>query len=223
MSQVGPSPIGATQEVTPRRLWYVIPIAIFVLGGIASVLLVVEGVQGLGEELERVIAPGVGSVDFDETGRWHVFYEYRSTFEGRVVTAPYESPPIRVTINSPTGAQYTGNPTGRGLNYSLPSAAGYSIAYVDVAEPGRYSVVVESTDPNMQEAVVAFGHEKPRSIGRLFGGIALGSATFFGVLLSFGLILFFRVRSKRRLREQLAYGMPPPPPGAMPPGPPPSV
>lgn len=205
-----------TQEIKPRRVWYLVPLVLLLAGGIPAALMIRDGVRGVGSELERTVAPGPGTVDLDKAGRWTVFYEYRSHFRGGPITAPRRAPSFQILLRSQSsGVERTVLPSNADFNYNLPTGAGYSIGYVDIDEPGLYTVEAETGIPETPPSVLAFGHEKGRSVVRLVAGIVVAGLTAFAALLAFALIVFFRSRAKRKIeREQLAYGMPPPPPGA---------
>ena len=203
-----------TPEVKPRRVAYLFVLGFLLLAGIPSVLMFFEGLEGVRDPLLRMRAPGTDSVVFDEAGHWTAFYEYESEIEGETISTHPDAPPMTITITSEGGEEIVAGEGAGSLTYNY-ERAGLSVAAFDIDEPGTYSVAVESdTGEAVDPFVVAFGHEKVRSVGQLIFGVILIGSTLLVVLIATGIIFFLRVRSKRRAQlAQSGFGLPPPPPG----------
>jgi hypothetical protein len=203
-----------TPEVKPRRIVYLLPLAFLLGAGIPSAIWLAEGIEGLRAPLERMVAPGTDEIRFDEAGRWTIFYESRSTIDGRQVGSSPQVPSIEITVTSPAGDERVVQRGVGTMTYQTTRAAGQSIGHVDIVDPGAYTVVAEDASRLDSEYVIAFGHEKGRATARVVSGAVLLGASLLVTMLIFGLIFFVRIRSRRRIDlANASYGMPPPPPG----------
>ena len=201
-------------EVKPRRATYVLLLVFLVAAGIPSGSLLWDGIEGVRSPLKRMLGPGSEQIAFDRRGDWTVFYEYRSTIEGRPVTSSSTVPPLKIKLTSPSGVELLASSSSTPLTYRTTRASGVSVGSFTLDDPGLYTVGVEVTSAFPEgEIVVAFGHEKAQSVGRLISGAVLLGSTFLVAFIGMGIILFLRVRSKRRAERAASYEMPPPPPG----------
>ena len=197
------------REVTPQRFWYLLPLIILAAGLVPGGVFLADGISGLREPLIRIVAPPTEEVHLPEGGAWTIFYEFRSTVDGRVYNLAQREPLLLVSLVSSDGERLVAGGAGN-VNYNFGDSAGYSVGTVRIDGPGTYRVEVSNVE--QEQIVLAFGHEKLESVGRMVAGAVLVGTTVFVALVAFGLIFFFRVRSKRRIeKESYAAGLPPPP------------
>jgi len=202
--------------IKPRRAFYLLPLVFLVAAGLPSLLLLLEGIDGIRRPLVRMVAPGTADVVFDRQGRWTVFYEHRSTVDGRVFRSPEQVPFLEISVSDPDGNDVPVDSTAASFEYQTLRAAGSAVATFTIVGTGTYEVAIADDSPAPSgEFVVAFGYEKGRAVGRtVFGAVLLG-ATVLVALIAVGVIFFLRVRDKRK-RDVASppYAMPPPPPGS---------
>jgi hypothetical protein len=190
----------------PGRVGYVLAIIIFLVGIVASGILVgvfVFGLLGLGDDLERVVVPGAERVELSETGTYTVFYEYESTVDGQQFSTGQSVPPLAIEVHRvDDGAEINVGPSRGSTTYDVGNYAGRSIASFSVDEPGTYEISAEYTDgSDGPEVVLAVGEGVDRgiltSIGAFIGGGLLFCLLTVTALVIAGFTLYRRSRANQ--------------------------
>lgn len=167
-----------TPPQTSRR-GYVIALIVFVLGSIASAALVAVFAYGLftlGDDLERMVAPGTQQFDLSETGTYTIFYEYESSFDGTTYITGSSTPGLDITVTRVNdGAQINVRPSSMSTSYNTMNYSGQSIRTFSVDQTGIYEISAEySAATRGPDVVLAVGQGVTRgiltSIGAFFGG-----------------------------------------------------
>jgi uncharacterized membrane protein len=104
----------------------------------------------------RFRAPGAGSFEAAEPGRYVLWHEYRSFFENRSWKRDPRLPDgVRFRVLAPSGAELALDRSGSG-SWKVGDTERQAIAGVVVREPGRHAVIVEGA---MEPAVIAVGRD----------------------------------------------------------------
>jgi hypothetical protein len=223
-------PYGAPPAVPPRlRGGTPLKVAL-AFGVVGVVLLVVGGLIGFTQGLQKVdnfsrvsIAAGRGTADFPNAGNYVAYYE-----ASNVTSSIRQVPLPLIALHSPSGkvqvldTLYGGSTRASRhlkstVTYQYHGHNGVAIYQFHISEPGRYDVLIQATGLEPQGANIAFG----KSIA---GGLAIGVilAVVGVVLLVIAIILLIiglvqRSRSRKQVAAAQGYGGPPtygaPPPG----------
>jgi hypothetical protein len=213
----------------PSGLWYAVGVVLIVGSIIAAIVLLVSGVFGLTdrvERLQRISVPGTEVVSFDSAGGRTIYYEAPGANDDG-----FSLPAVTVRIEGVEGGEvvalrgYNGTAT-----YSANGREGRALSTFSIEEPGSYEVEV-SGEPG---GTIALGESVFGDTGRrvlpavliLFAGVIGGITT---------LVLTATRRSAARAAsrppppwgppgyppQSASWPLPPPPPGGLPPPPPP--
>jgi hypothetical protein len=197
------APIGATsgsgQRIRPSRWYYGLAFLILVLGGLAFGLSLAAGIQGLTNNLQRMVMPRSYFVTLPQAGKYAIFHEYQSSVAGRVfATNNVDLSHMRVSLVArATGEQVRLSPPTTSYSYSS-GASGVSMMEFDIRTPGLYQFSTWYERGTGPEVVLAIGKGSgenmwgvvAQSLVLLFGAIALSVLTV--------LVVFFKRRKARR-------------------------
>ncbi|MEA2447036.1 MAG: hypothetical protein QOK47_673 [Actinomycetota bacterium] len=185
-----------------KRVYLLVP-AVFLLLAIPSVWLLVTGISNLAEGLVRFTAPGDSTITIAEPGRYTVFHEYRSNFNGNVYNGAPQLPTVNIQMTGPAGESPIVQPSTGDFNYNFGSTAGYSVGAVEIDKPGEYEVHSGYASGSGPGVVLALGREKAKSTLQTVGG-GFGLAAAFGISFMIWLIIFI-VRLARSKKVAPAY------------------
>ncbi|HVF52384.1 MAG TPA: hypothetical protein VNC78_02130 [Actinomycetota bacterium] len=212
-------PLAASSKVRPGAWWYLLAVAILLVGGGLSAMSIYNGVTGLGKGLARVVVPGSGNVTLEEPGTYIVFHEYISNHEGRSFnTQSARALPLNLEMRDrSTGEPVSITASAGNFTYSLSGKAGESIAQFSITEPGEFDFFAAYADAEGPELVLAIGHDIVKSGARIGIGVAGIVGSGFVAMVLFIIIAVMRSRSKRKMAPP--YQPPPfqPPPFQPPP------
>jgi hypothetical protein len=192
-------------SVRPPRIWYLLPVLIFLLLAVPSAIAFKSGVGGLTEGLTRVTVPGSTTLDL-EPGTYTVFYEYVTVLDGHFVPAPHDYREMQITVTPVSGgAPLAVTSTGRNLSYRVPNHYGYSVAEFEVTSPGGYTfdAIYPNDNPRLgtPNLVLALGKDKVKSTLRtVFGVVGFFGGGFVAVVIA-AIIFFLRFRNRRDLER----------------------
>lgn len=176
---------------------------VFLAGAALGAFFIVRGIQGTRGQLTRVVMPGTADLTLSQTGKYTIYYEYRSVVGETEYRAPEQVPTLRVRITSKaTGQQVATSPASVSTTYALASQAGESWLDFTVDTPGTYVLSAAypsgAVDPRF---VLAVGNG---IVGRLVGNILLGigmlMAGFALAVATVIAVLVMRERSSHALR-----------------------
>lgn len=169
-----------TNRPTRPASWlYAIPVLIAAAGCLIGGIIfffgtrgVINSVESVSSGLNRAVMPGSATFDLAETGRYTVYYEHTSMFEGQYYNTGAAWPPDMGCFMQPTGS--TGEIDLRlattDTTYTLNNNSGVSQYVFDIEEPGSYTLTClyapgSSGGPNV---VVAVGTDV---VGDIFTGV----------------------------------------------------
>ncbi|HUF50764.1 MAG TPA: hypothetical protein VMN60_08025 [Longimicrobiales bacterium] len=168
----------------PGRIWYLIAVAVFILGGILAAAFAFLQLRGLGDELPQIVVPGSAELVLEEPGTYTIFHEAESFVDGRYYSAADVSG-LSVEISSAeTGAAVPLEPPGANMTYSLGGRSGRSVLGFEIEAPGAHRFTGFYDDGRSEpQTVLAVGHGFGRKlvltiagtigIGLLAAGIAI--------------------------------------------------
>jgi hypothetical protein len=159
----------------------------------------------------QVIMPGSSDITLQQTGKYTIFYEYRSMVGNRIYSTGENIPGIIVNIVSKgTGDGIPLSSTSTNSSYSLGSRSGIGLFDFDIDEPGIYELsasypaVQGQQEEQRQEIILAVIHSSviERIFGSIMGTVASAMAIVFvpfivGVAI---IIITFLKRRKARAR-----------------------
>ncbi|HUG16822.1 MAG TPA: hypothetical protein VMM78_17580 [Thermomicrobiales bacterium] len=178
--------------------------AIFIAAAVVAGLLgyrAITGFLGLTDDLTRVVVPGATEITFTETGDYTIFYEHRSTHDGRVFRTPQTLEGLRVSLLSrDTDSFVPLSPPGSDVEYSMRGRSGYAVLGFSIGEPGPYEIT-GFYEGNAQgpDVVLAIGQGVGRTlVVSILAGIGAAVILLLGVAAALALILVPRSRRKRQ-------------------------
>jgi len=145
----------------------------------------------------RFVVPGTHELYFDDTGKYTLFYEYKSSVDGQVYSTSEYLKGVVVSIESEDGTCLVpvSNTSGN-MSYEIGSRAGKSLFEFEIEEPGTYIVTTEYRDgTSTPEVVFAIGPTFD-ILGNILRSFAIGFAGF--VLGTIVLVWVFLKRRKVR-------------------------
>lgn len=171
----------------PTRLGYLIALIVFVLGSVgalALVVLFVTGILDLTGSMQRFVVPGVEEIELEETGRYTIYYEHRSTVGGREFDTSEQPPDLDVTVTSvETGEPVPVSAATGNVNYNLWDREGESYLSFRIDEPGTYEIMADYPGgADGPEVVLAVGEGLLSSIFLSIGAILGAGALFCGTI-----------------------------------------
>ena len=188
----GGYPEGQRPKVRPGRIWYLLPLALLIAGivwfavGITSVIHSVNSLQ-------RVPAPGTGTVHLSHSGGYTVYYEGPGAQSNSIPGLHVNVAPVS------SGARVSGlSQYGTSLTYNIGSHSGRAVLTLHVTKPGRFKVTV--TGQRVSGADLAIGGSITSGI---VGTVAPSIPLF--ILGLIGLIVLFIIRFIRKRSMRNAY------------------
>lgn len=165
----------------PSRWYYGIGAALIAISFVLAIVLFVVDIFDSNPDT-RFVVPGTHELDFDDTGKYTLFYEYKSSVDGRSYSTGEYLKGVTVSIASEDGTCLVPvSSTSGNMSYEIGSRAGKSLFEFKIQEPGTYIVTTEYRDrTSTSEVVFAIGPtfdilgNMLRSFGIGFGGFVLG-------------------------------------------------
>ena len=183
----------------PGRKWYLIAVAVFVLGGILAAAFAFVRLSGLEDEMPQIVVPGSSEIVLEEPGAYTIFHEAESFVDGRYYSAADISGLSVEVVSAETGESVPLEPAGANTTYSLGGRAGRSVLGFDIAEPGAYRFTGSYDDGRSEPVtVLAVGHGFGRKLVlTIVGAIGIGFLTA-GLAIAIAVITFIKRRRARR-------------------------
>lgn len=161
----------------------------------------ISGFLGLSDDLTRVIVPGTSEITLSESGDYTIFYEYRSTVDGRGFSTPDTLEGLRVALLSlDSRAPVAISSPGSDVEYSLRGRSGVSVLAFGIDHPGVYELTAfYENNTAKPEVVLAIGQGVGRQIvTSIFTGFAAAAIFVIGVAASIALTVIPRIRRNKR-------------------------
>ena len=180
---------GQRPKVRPGRVWYLLALALIV-AGVVWLIVGLSSIISSVNNLQRVPAPGRGTITLTHSGGFTVYYEGPGAQSNNI-------PALHVNVTPATpGARVTGlTQYSSSLTYHINSHSGRAVLTLHVTEAGRYTVTV--VGQRAAGADLAIGKSITSGIvGTVGPSIPLILLGIFAAILLF-IIRFIRKRSMR--------------------------
>jgi len=158
-----------------------------VLGIVGAVLMIYMSVRSLSEGLTRFRLPGKSEQQLAEAGKYTIYHEHRSHFDGQSYSTMGQISGLKITVrNKTTGESIPVTRPAMSSNYSLGARQGFAVLTFRVKTPGTY--VISGAYPQDQSGAAAVFTTGRGIVGTMllymFGGFGLG-----GLLGALGLVV----------------------------------
>lgn len=182
------------QNIEPRRWYYGLAVLVFVVGCVLFGWFLFRNLNGLIDNLTRVIVPGKVEITISDAGTYTIFYEYQSVLDNKVYSSREDLSGLECTINSKTsGSKIPISRPSRDLEYSFGGRKGISILEFTVEKPGAYEFSCRHPEAEPR-IVLATGH---RFMDKLVGTIVVAMVIFLSSA-AIGVALALRIFFKRQ-------------------------
>jgi hypothetical protein len=207
----GPSPFGQgpyppvaapRAKVRPGRIWYLIPLAVFVAG----VVWLVVGLLSIGSQVDsfqRVPIPAGGQISLDHSGSYVIYYEGPGASSGNIPSGN-----VRVVPASASAALSRITPYHGSLTYQFGSRQGRAVLTMQVTHAGRFAVEISGIKQS-GSSDLAFGSS---FVGGLVGTAVLSVLLIIAGLVGLLVILIIRIVKTSSARAAARTANQPPTP-----------
>ncbi len=191
----------AHEPTRPGQGWYLLAAVLFaVAAGLValSVWTLVDRVATFGGDLRRFVAPGETELTVEKPGERSIYYEHKSTVDGRRFSTPKEMPPLTCEVTGPDGEAVSVEAPSGSVSYERSARKGKQVYVFTATKPGTYRVRASyPAEQSGPEVVLAVGQMDVLGfVGAVFGSCA---ALLLGGLLAVGgLVITIVVFLKRR-------------------------
>lgn len=196
------------QEIKPGRVYYLLAAFVLVAGVAIFVFVLLKGIGGITDKLVQMEAPGTAEMNFTETGKYTIFYEPESTFNGQVYNTRNSFSGVWCTvISKDTNRPVALSQPSTNTTYTVGGRSGMSILEFEINSPGTYEVTASYRDnPNRPKIVLAVGSGVASAI---VSTVVIGLAVMFGTVIIAAVIAIVTfVKRRKAKRGQLAGGYP---------------
>ena len=99
----------------PGRIWYLVAIAIFLVGMAAMAAFLITRLMSMDSGLTRFVVPGEQTLTL-EAGSYTIFHEPQGVIDGKIYVAGGRPPRASVVDLAPTILYFMGLPVGRDMD-----------------------------------------------------------------------------------------------------------
>lgn len=197
-SNSGVASFKAGTKVTPSKWYYALALLVLIVGISIFAVNLTRDIRGVTAGLQRMVVPRSYYITLTETGRYTVFYEYRSAVNGVAFVSKGDIAGMEVSLVL--------RQTGERMKLSRPSVTysysagveGVSILEFDIAQPGAYQFSAWYQRGYGPEVVLAIGSGmKAKMAGSILGSVAI-LGTALGIAIIIGLLTFVKRRRRKR-------------------------
>lgn len=188
---------------TKYILMYILGTCIIITGIVVFVIGIVNMIVGADDSSSRFIVPSDTTIEFEESGRYIIYYEYDSAFNGTIYTTGDEDlTGLSVWLYDDSGEDIPIGYSTINSTYTINSRSGSSLFQFEIDEPTTLRIVSEYEDGDGPQVVFNISKEM---VGIMFKGIGAPLGYLFGCgLLGFAIIIMTIVkhvnaRKKHRL------------------------
>ena len=135
------------------RAWYVVALIVAVAGWGGVAWFLVARLSGATEGMIRFVVPGAIELRLNEHGRYTIFHEYRSTFEGRVYHVD-SLIGLEITLRSRASGATVPLNRGTASSYTVNDRSGRSLYQFEIAAPGDYGLIAAYSDASREPQTV---------------------------------------------------------------------
>jgi len=173
----------------PGKGWYVFAGAVALAGVIAMAALIAWFVLTL-DKGAQFLVPGRHTVELDKPGKYLVWNDYRTVFQGRSYDESEKLPPgVRISVLDKAGGRALAVSASHGATSSIGDTRSVSVSQFVIERPGSYEIVVEGDFPPRVFSAsrdFLFG-----MLGVIFGAFALIFGGF-GVAIAIAVWVFIK-------------------------------
>ncbi len=188
-------------KIRSVKWWWISAIVVFIVG-MTLALIGVQRDQELIADLVRTPTGCVSTVDISATGRYYVYVETKGTINeigpcnNDARNFEFDMPPeVTVTLTDAGGDVVELRPDDS-VEYDVPDFVGESVATLVIAEPGTFTLVMQSPQA---DAVVALG----RNASMMDGALLVSGASLVLIALALLILAIITTRSSRRARQRV--------------------
>ena len=126
----------------PSNKWYIIPITLVLIGVISISAVIMDSY--VSSDSKKMEAPGTANFVFNKTGKYSIYYEYKSDYKGREYNASCDRPGMTILIQEENKENSIAVQTSSGMNYTIGNNYGYLIKEFRIPTAGQYKITVGS-------------------------------------------------------------------------------
>lgn len=189
-------------KVRPVKWWWMSAVATFAVG-MTLALIGVQRDQQLISDLVRTPSGCVSTIDVSATGRYYIYVETKGTMTDlgpcNNDDRSYQfnkAPEVAVSLQSSDGVDVDVRPDDS-VEYDAPDFVGSSVATFVISEPGTFTLVMQSNEP---DAVIAIG----RNASMTDGAMLVSGASLVLIALALLILAIIATRVNRRARRNTA-------------------
>ncbi len=188
--------------IKPGRIFYVISALLFVCGFALFLYSLITGIGAAIKSMDdRLVVPGTKVFNFDEQGRYMIYWEYKTTYGGRVYDTKSMNGLVCALKSASTGEIVRLDDPKFNSTYSLNSREGTLIFMFQIDAPGEYELSAWYESGEGEEAVLVVGKGFTTV---LFKTILISLVSFFGGIGLGALILVVTLVKRREARNRIA-------------------
>jgi hypothetical protein len=159
-----------TFEPKPRPgiAGYIIGAVFIIVGIICAAAFIGKGIVSSLNSGERFVVPGHHTFTVDAPGKYMIYHEFVSNFDGRIFNTKGQIDGLRCNASGPENAPriVRVDPAGITATYDIMGNSGEAIWSIDVPTPGTYSLDVGYGEPGALTTLETTGTNAVLSIGR---------------------------------------------------------
>ena len=191
----------AIANKAPSRWHYVIGSAVLIVGFAVFGVFLFTRITSLAPDIQ-VVVPGTHEIYPEDSGKYTVFYEYRSVVDDRIYSTGESLSGLGVTLESKRDSREVAMSTPSGTTtYEIGGRAGVSVLKFEVEEPGTYILSADyvggASGPDIVLAIGKFN---------ILGTILIALGIFFGTLIVGGFIIVRAFLKRRKASRQMFGG-----------------
>jgi len=189
-------------KVRSVKWWWISAVVVFAVG-MTLALIGVQRDQQLIHDLVRTPSGCASTIDISATGRYYIYVETKGTIADlgpcNKVVRDYQfdsAPEVTVSLQTSDGSEVDMRPDDS-IEYDAPDFAGKSVSTFVISEPGSFTLVMQSNEPN---AVIAIG----RNASMMDGAVLISGASLVLIALALLILAIIATRVSRRARRKVA-------------------
>lgn len=190
-------------NIRPSKGFYFLGAIVIIIGVILFVTQLVSTIKSYSSNSHRLVAPGISEVKLEEAGTYTIFYEYRSSFEGKIYST-YNSDisalgSVLYYKNTEKVIELTEPKMNSTFNFS--GREGVSVFEFILDEPA--TIVIESEYLEGSGPEIVLNISKNMVLG-LFAGIGKSLLILFGTTsVGVGIIVITAIKRNKAKKKHL--------------------
>jgi hypothetical protein len=173
----------AATAAPPGRIWYLVAVAIFLVGMAAMAAFLITRLMSMDSGLTRFVVPGEETLTL-EPGKFTIFHEPQSVVDGKIYSGGSLGG-MTITVAGPDGSDVPLAAAGSG-RYSFSGHTGFAVFDFAAASAGKYVIAGRYADdaPGPQTVIAVGAGFLSGLLTTIFGslGIAFGGAIIAAII-----------------------------------------